>query len=160
MLRNGGVGGRGKGVTEVRRRMVVMMMMTTTLTAAKNQGQKYRTRPAGDAFGIRQPSVRLPEGHLWGHSRGQVRQGVSAMTPVAKAMGRRQEKCVGKEVQVEKSGAKIWEGAEGQKYLRKLCNIRAWALACPGFTYWLHHLQVVWLWASHLFFQAVSSSVK
>ena len=108
------------------RRMVVMMIMTTP-TAAKNQGQKYRTRPGGMPLAPGKPSVRLPEGHLRGHSHGQVRWGVSTVTPVAKAMGRRQEKRVGRKVQAEKSGAKRGEGAEAKRaeHLLKLCSIRA-----------------------------------
>lgn len=39
-------------------------MITTTPPAAKNQGQKYRTRPAGMPLAPSKPSVRLPEGHL------------------------------------------------------------------------------------------------
>lgn len=91
------------------------------------------------------PSVRLPERYSRRHSRGQVRWGVSTETTVAKAMGGRQEKRVGKDVQAEKSGQTRQKDEKEQrakeqrvtKYLLKLCNVRAGALACPAFKYWL-----------------------
>lgn len=125
--------------------MVVMRMTTRTIpvAAAKNQGQGTLSVPD-------RPSIKLPEGYSRGYS-GQVRWGVSTVTPVAKPTGGRQGKRVGKEVQVEKSGkARQKEEKEQRakerrvmKYLLKLCNVRAGALACPGFKHRLRHLLAV-----------------